>query len=181
LQRSCPIPAREVLRRVLSRIRDAPRIGPGSTGGSPGAAAGTRTRHCDTASWWSSPTATSVAQPKRDSLQCNFYPGTRMRILAAQRNQTSFCSPIAAADFTWFSKLQKTVARTFMIRICQWGGGRGWDLRLTQTRILWFWGAHGFSSACSARWLPNGKRSLSNRLQLWVVGKSAQFAKNAPV
>lgn len=45
-----------------------------------------------------------------------------MRILAAQRNQTSFCSPIAAADFTWFSKLQKTVARTFMIRICQWAG-----------------------------------------------------------
>jgi hypothetical protein len=47
-----------------------------------------------------------------------------MRILAAQRNQTSFCSPIAAADFTWFSKLQKTVARTFMIRICL--GGRSW-------------------------------------------------------
>ena len=66
-------------------------------------------------------TATSVAQPKRGSLQCNFYSGTRMRILAGQRNQTSFCSPIAAADFTWFSKLQKTVARTFMIRICQWG------------------------------------------------------------
>jgi hypothetical protein len=48
-----------------------------------------------------------------------------MRILAAQRNQTSFCSPIAAADFTWFSNLQKTVARTFLIRICQWGG-RSW-------------------------------------------------------
>jgi hypothetical protein len=50
-QRDLTIPAREVLRGVLSRIQDVPLTGQGHTGTAARAAAGTRSRRCHTASW----------------------------------------------------------------------------------------------------------------------------------
>jgi hypothetical protein len=50
-QRGFPIPAREVLPGVSSRIQDAPLTGQGHTGTAARAPAGTRNRRCHAASW----------------------------------------------------------------------------------------------------------------------------------
>jgi len=64
LHPSRAVPACEVVRVVLSRIQDAPVVGPGHAGTAARAAAGNPARHGHCAGWRSSPPVASGAQPE---------------------------------------------------------------------------------------------------------------------